>query len=507
LSSRLRRRRRKSPTPALIAISCSCPAASIALARDGARHTVFLVTTAGIIVGDPLSTSTATWLRDELAARFPGRAVRYVLHTHHHFDRAEGAGIFRPAERVGHSRFNEELSRARRVAPTFLDALDRNGNGVFESDELAGRSSAPLLLSKDRNGDGQVSADELYRQIQDVRRTYHDTIDLALGGRIVRMIHTGRAHAADMSVLFFPAERIVFAAEPPPVASVPFLFGPFRPSDTFDWIHAVAPLDFDTLLFADGTSLPRAQLTALATYLDALREEVAIGREQGWTLARLQAGSTVSSRLYDSGRNGHLATIYRTLGLTRVVLSGSGLGSYGFRDSRYCEAFPACSTGGAVPAGAAALSVSSGPLGFGAELQLGAQSWHSRTNALHDEEFALRETRVAAMVRYGKPRPGLAFSIAGGPSFTIGDAQGLSREKNAVAPLGGRHPLAGREHRLGVTVGVDVERSISPRMSFIMPIRVTRFLGKAPADLWPGNTTVTIGGGLSMRVVRRLNQR
>src|SRR5688572_25678456 len=52
----------------------------------GDQATVFLVTPQGIILADPLSYDVAAWLRKELESRFPGRPVRYVLHTHHHFD-------------------------------------------------------------------------------------------------------------------------------------------------------------------------------------------------------------------------------------------------------------------------------------------------------------------------------------------------------------------------------------------------------------------------------------
>src|SRR5262245_14687231 len=57
----------------------------------GDRHTVFLVTSEGIVLSDPIDRETARWLKSELATRFPDRPVKYVLLTHHHFDRAEGA--------------------------------------------------------------------------------------------------------------------------------------------------------------------------------------------------------------------------------------------------------------------------------------------------------------------------------------------------------------------------------------------------------------------------------
>src|SRR5262245_35149388 len=89
--------------------------------RDGRQFTVFLVTSDGIILCDPLSQPTAMWLKEEFAVRFPGRPVKYVLLTHHHFDRAEGAASFSPpAQRFAHREFNAELSKARRSLPESL---------------------------------------------------------------------------------------------------------------------------------------------------------------------------------------------------------------------------------------------------------------------------------------------------------------------------------------------------------------------------------------------------
>jgi hypothetical protein len=136
-----------------------------------------------------------------------------------------------------------------------------------------------------------------------------------------------------MSVFFFPSERIVFAVDPPPVAAVPFVFGSWRPSDIFAWIHAVAALDFDTMLFGDGTTLSRTQLQALASYLDALREEVSVAYEQGLTVSELQARRIVSSSPHAGARAELVGSIYRRLRLARLTLAGSGGSAYGLRDT------------------------------------------------------------------------------------------------------------------------------------------------------------------------------
>lgn len=473
--------------------------------REGDRYTVFLITPAGLVVGDPLSSETAAWLHDEFGTRFPGVQVQFVLHTHHHFDRAEGAALLRPGERLAQRAFNDEVSRARRRLPAMLDDVDRNRDEVLDSGEIASSASGPFLQTKDRNGDGRVVAEELYRQVQDVRRTFDRTVTVAVGGKNVGMIHTGRGHASDMAVLFFQSERIVFAVDPPPITTVPFVFGAWRPSDVFDWLHAVAPLEFDTLVLGDGRTMSRTDLVALTSHLDTVREVVAAGRERGATLAALRAAPrTSSSSPHDAALDSQLGALYRTLRLTRVVLTGAGGGAYSASSSSYCEGFSTCSTGGATAGGLAALTLSLGRLGIGAELQLGAQSWHARTSALRDDELALRESRLSALFRLDRAGEGFSVGVVGGPSVLFGDALGAYRAKGAVAPLGGRHPLARQGQRLGITAGIDLTRALGSRVSLVVPLRVTKVLGDE-SDTWPGTMALSAGGGLSLRLARRVH--
>src|SRR5271165_4911075 len=51
-----------------------------------ARHSsLFLDTQEGIILTDPIQTSAARWLRNELRQRF-NKPVKYVIYSHGHFD-------------------------------------------------------------------------------------------------------------------------------------------------------------------------------------------------------------------------------------------------------------------------------------------------------------------------------------------------------------------------------------------------------------------------------------
>src|SRR5882672_4091084 len=51
-------------------------------AGNGNWYSLFLVTSEGIILADPISTDFATWLKAQLDQRFPGVPVRYVVYSH-----------------------------------------------------------------------------------------------------------------------------------------------------------------------------------------------------------------------------------------------------------------------------------------------------------------------------------------------------------------------------------------------------------------------------------------
>ena len=159
--------------------------------RNGQQTTVFLVTPEGIILADPLRRDTALWLKGELDARFPQRPVRFILLSHHHVERAEGASVFsETAQVVGNRAFDSELIASRRVMP------------------------------------------DAYRFVQQVDTTFDSRRTITLGGRSVELVSTEGLHTADMTVMYFPAERVAFVVDPPQITTVPFSFGPDRPRES-----------------------------------------------------------------------------------------------------------------------------------------------------------------------------------------------------------------------------------------------------------------------------------
>lgn len=284
--------------------------------QDVNHYTVFLVTPAGIILADPLNAQAAAWLKAELAKRFPNRPVRYVLYSHHDFDHAAGAAVFNDtAEVIGHAEFNGELKRAQTAVPEFFAALDTNRNARFEKSELTGPFGA-FLAQQDRNGDGTVTPAELYTDVIPTEASYSGRRLVTLGGKTVEMIHPGTAHARDMTVLRFPAERAVFAVDYLPVRTLPFGFAPSTPKDVIASVRAVEALDFDTFIPGHGEVGTKADVTAFRQYVEDLVKGVQDGISGGRTVEQLQA-STMLDKYKSWGnfgqRNANIEEVYKVL--------------------------------------------------------------------------------------------------------------------------------------------------------------------------------------------------
>jgi glyoxylase-like metal-dependent hydrolase (beta-lactamase superfamily II) len=123
---------------------------------------------------------------------------------------------------------------------------------------------------------------------------------LTLGGKTVELIHPGKNHSDDATVLYFPAERVVFATEfisdvSLPATGSPLAFpsacGPFDGSPLSEWIRSyrtVEALDFDIFAGGHGAVAAKADVTANREFFEDLVAQVSAGMSQGKSLAELQ---------------------------------------------------------------------------------------------------------------------------------------------------------------------------------------------------------------------------
>ena len=269
-------------------------------AQNNNHHAVFLVTDEGVILADPINADFAAWLKSEIDERF-GVPVRYVAYSHHHWDHASGGSVFEDtAQFVGHENMlgNLALRPAGTPLPANAAELDTNGNGQLEPSEASGNFAQSFDLY-DENGDGMISGAEAARgALNDVRApdiVYRDRMTISLGGKRADLIHIGTMdHTDDMSVVFFPDERVVFVVDYISVGRVPFQTI-FRTSGggtldaVLNSIRLVEMLDFDVVAPAHGVVGGKADVASYRHYLEELRESVAAGIAAGRSVEELQA--------------------------------------------------------------------------------------------------------------------------------------------------------------------------------------------------------------------------
>jgi len=249
-------------------------------ARNNNHYTVFYVTPAGIILADPINAEFGAWLKGELAKRFPNAPVRYVIHSHHHWDHASGAAVFTDtADVVAHENFNAAVKAA------------------------AGQDA------------------KRYEAVAPAESSYRDRRTITLGGRRVDLIHPGRmGHAPDFTVLHFPAERAVFVVDYVAVRTVPgsnTLQNGAPISEYVNAINAVEALDVDVVVTGHGPNGTKSDLADHRQYFERLAERVRAGIKAGRSLEELQKAQIMSEYKdwieYDEDNDINIANAYKTL--------------------------------------------------------------------------------------------------------------------------------------------------------------------------------------------------
>jgi glyoxylase-like metal-dependent hydrolase (beta-lactamase superfamily II) len=262
--------------------------------QNGGQTSVFLATTDGILLVDPLSVPFARRLKAELDMRFPGVPVKYVVYSMLDVDRVSGAGVFSAAQLVAHESLNARLPASRRALPRGYAAYDRNANMALEADELAGVGNADSILSRDLNRDGHVTPEDLWSQTLDPDSVYATSRVITLGAERVELVYTGLGTGIGATAIYFQNERLLFVGDHPPLTA-PFADRAIRPKNVTVWARTVAQRDFEVVLAGNGDELSREQVTALDRYARALMTGVADGLASGRTIEQIQRDPTIDS--------------------------------------------------------------------------------------------------------------------------------------------------------------------------------------------------------------------
>jgi glyoxylase-like metal-dependent hydrolase (beta-lactamase superfamily II) len=143
--------------------------------RGRRQHSSLLLETGdGIILTDPIQTSAARWLRDELKRR-SDKPVKYVIYSHAHFDHIGGGQVFQEdgATVVAHENAVEPII----------------GEGL------------PTVVPDE---------------------TFQRRATLALGGDRVELTFVAPSHSNSMIMIHFPRQGAMMAVDICPVGALPF---------------------------------------------------------------------------------------------------------------------------------------------------------------------------------------------------------------------------------------------------------------------------------------------
>jgi glyoxylase-like metal-dependent hydrolase (beta-lactamase superfamily II) len=277
------------------------------IARVTAWYSFFVKTQEGIIVADPISPEFAAWLKSQLEERFPGVPVRYIIYSHSHWDHIEGAGVFPETARVvAYEGVARNMDGRYPHMPG--DMIDRNGNGQFELEEIIGPAQAHpgicgmpgnFFQTHDRDKDGHMTPAEYFADIRHPDVVYSDRMQIHLGGKTLELVHPGKNHANDGTVVVVQPDRIAFTADfpadalvGPSLRSLPSACGNFDGHPMDEWIgsyRTIESLDWDQLAGGHGSVLFRKSDVAEARqFFEDLKAEVSAGIAQGKSLEELK---------------------------------------------------------------------------------------------------------------------------------------------------------------------------------------------------------------------------
>jgi glyoxylase-like metal-dependent hydrolase (beta-lactamase superfamily II) len=284
-----------------------------------AAVTVFLVTSDGIVMADPLNPEFAAWLKGELATRFPGKPVKWVIESHYHWDHARGGAMFADtATFIAHENMRTNLRLPIAEAPPPGDTTDRDGDNRLDRNEAMTGTRANFDRM-DTDHDGFLTHDELIADVRWPDVVFKDQYTITQGGQRVQLIWAKNRHTSDLIDVYFPGERVLFAGDYLWINRMccNFAFDRRSISTWIASIRALESLDFDTVINSHYESGTKADLIAFRQWLEDLQAAVSAGIKAGKTVEELQKTITLDKYKswagYDMQLPGIIQSAYASL--------------------------------------------------------------------------------------------------------------------------------------------------------------------------------------------------
>ena len=216
--------------------------------RNSGHYGTFLVTSAGVILVDPIAAEAATWLAGELATRFPGRTVKTIVYSHHDGDHAGGA-----------------------------EAL------ASTATEIVAHENAPRGIA----ADPRVSVMPT--------RTFNGRTDVALGNRTIELVELGPGHTDSLIGVRFPEEQVLLVVDIFSGRRLPYqgLAGATDVDTIIGTLRRIESMDFQILITGHSRPSNIADLVAYRTFLENLRAQVLQARREGRSVEEMKKAITL----------------------------------------------------------------------------------------------------------------------------------------------------------------------------------------------------------------------
>ena len=244
-----------------------------------------------MLVDTSVTPAAARALVTQVNAELTKLPVKYVFNSHYHFDHAHGNQIFgNDVEIVGHEFIRTALLGnviQQRTNRSFTAGLP---NQIAQAKERIAQTTDPDQRAKLEANLRVTEAH--YTSVQETMPrppnvTFSDSMAIHKGGREVHLLFLGRGHTAGDTMIYLPAERIVFTGdffEGAPGRGILSYLG-----DSFidEWpasLERLKGVDFDVIVPGHGAPLrEREQVTDFQNYLRDFWTQARTLRMQGVT--------------------------------------------------------------------------------------------------------------------------------------------------------------------------------------------------------------------------------
>ncbi len=242
-----------------------------------------------MLVDTTVSPAAARKLVAEIHSDVTDKPIRYVFNTHFHFDHSHGNQIFGDEVEI----FGHEYVREQHLA----NVLEQRTNRTFTAaipgqiEQLKARVGSVTDAAERAQLEMDLRVREAHwnalqeTEVKPPNITYRDTMKVVKGGREVQLHFVGRGHTGGDTIVFLPAERIVFTGDfflgRPGTNALPYMGDGF----VNEWpssLDGLKALEFDVIVPGHGTPFrQRKQIDDLQRYLRDLWKQVANLRVEG----------------------------------------------------------------------------------------------------------------------------------------------------------------------------------------------------------------------------------